>query len=95
MREGDTMGKVLGYYLLLINAAGFLIMCVDKLLAKKEARRVPERTLLWIAALGGSLGSLLGMLAAHHKTRKPKFYILVPLLLVLHVAAVTWFYLKR
>lgn len=36
------MGKLLGYYLLIINAAGFLIMCVDKLLAKKEARRVPS-----------------------------------------------------
>ena len=88
------MEKVLGYYLLLINAAGFLIMCVDKLLAKKDARRVPERTLLWIAALGGSLGSLLGMLIAHHKTRKAKFYITVPLLLVLHAAAAGWYFLK-
>ena len=43
------MEKLLVYYLLIINAAGFLIMCVDKLLAKKEARRVPERTLLLIA----------------------------------------------
>ena len=88
------MGKLLGYYLLIINAAGFLIMCVDKLLAKKEARRVPERTLLLIAALGGSLGSLLGMLIAHHKTRKAKFYITVPLLLVLHAAACGWYFLK-
>ena len=45
------MGKLLGYYLLLINAAGFLIMCVDKLLAKKEARRVPERTLLLLSLI--------------------------------------------
>ncbi len=88
------MGKLLGYYLLIINAAGFLIMCVDKLLAKKEARRVPERTLLLIAAIGGSLGSLLGMLVAHHKTRKAKFYILVPLLLVLHAAAAGWDFLR-
>ena len=88
------MGKLLGYYLLIINAAGFLIMCVDKLLAKKEARRVPERTLLWIAALGGSFGSLLGMLLAHHKTRKPQFYITVPLLLALQAATVGWYYLK-
>ena len=72
----------------------FLIMCVDKLLAKKEARRVPERTLLLIAAIGGSLGSLLGMLVAHHKTRKAKFYILVPLLLVLHAAAAGWYFLR-
>ena len=84
------MEKVLGYYLLLINAAGLLIMCLDKLLAKKGARRVPERTLLLIAFLGGSLGSLLGMLLAHHKTRKPKFYLLVPLFLALHIAAAIW-----
>ena len=88
------MEKVLGCYLLLINAVGFLIMCVDKLLAQKDARRVPERTLLWIAALGGSFGSLLGMLLAHHKTRKPKFYITVPLLLALQAAAAGWYYLK-
>ena len=48
------MKQVLGYYLLLINAVGFLIMCIDKLRAKKQARRVPERTLLWVATLGGS-----------------------------------------
>ena len=88
------MKQVLGYYLLLINAIGLLIMCIDKLLAKKQARRVPERTLLWVAALGGSFGSLLGMKLAHHKTRKPKFYITVPLLLALQAAAVGWYYLK-
>ena len=88
------MKQVLSYYLLLINAVGFLIMCIDKLLAKKQARRVPERTLLLIAAIGGSLGSLLGMLVAHHKTRKAKFYILVPLFLVLHAAAAGWYFLR-
>ena len=88
------MKQVLGYYLLLINAIGLLIMCIDKLLAKKQARRVPERTLLWVAALGGSFGSLLGMMLAHHKTRKHKFYITIPLLLALQVAAVGWYYLK-
>ena len=81
---------MLGYYLLLINAAGLVIMCLDKLFAKKGVRRVPERTLLLIAFLGGSLGSLLGMLLAHHKTRKPKFYLLVPLFLALQIAAVAW-----
>lgn len=88
------MKQVLGCYLLLINAIGLLIMCIDKLLAKKQARRVPERTLLWVAALGGSFGSLLGMMLARHKTRKPKFYITVPLLLTLQAAAAGWYYLK-
>ena len=34
------------------------------------------------------------MLVAHHKTRKAKFYILVPLLLVLHAAAAGWYFLR-
>ena len=71
------MKQVLGCYLLLINAIGLLIMCIDKLLAKKQVRRVPERTLLWIAALGGSFWEPSGMMLAHHKTRKPKFYITI------------------
>ena len=69
------MKQVLGYYLLLINAIGLLIMCIDKILAKKQARRVPERTLLWVAALGGSFGSLLGMMLAHQAAAVGWYYL--------------------
>ena len=72
-------------YLLIINAAAFVIMCLDKQLAKHHQRRIPEATLLALAALGGAGGALLGMALAHHKTRKPKFYITVPLLLAVHL----------
>ena len=72
-------------YLLIINAAAFVIMCLDKQLAKHHQWRIPEATLLGAAFLGGSLGSLLGMLIFRHKTRKPKFYITVPLLLAVHL----------
>lgn len=68
-------------YLLIINALAFSFMCLDKLLARKHLRRIPESVLLWAALLGGSLGALAGMLLARHKTRKPKFYITLPLLL--------------
>ena len=71
--------------LLLMNALAFTFMCLDKYFARHHKRRIPEATLLALAALGGSAGALLGMVLAHHKTRKPKFYITVPLLLALHV----------
>ena len=72
-------------YLSLINALALLLMLSDKLRAKKHRWRIPESVLLASAALGGSLGALAGMWLFHHKTRKPKFYITVPLLRALHL----------
>lgn len=73
--------KLLLYYLLLINAAGLLLMLVDKWKAKKNRWRVRESTLLMVAALGGSVGSLLGMYLFRHKTRHLKFTLGIPLIL--------------
>lgn len=81
-------------YLLIINALGFLLMLSDKLRAKKHRWRVPEATLLAVAASGGSLGSLLGMYAFRHKTRKPKFYIGIPAILAVQILLGMWLYPK-
>lgn len=78
-------------YLLLINAAAFLFMFADKQFAKHHRRRIPEAVLLLLCAAGGSLGGLLGMWLFRHKTKKPKFYITVPLLLVIQLAALWYF----
>ena len=72
--------------LLLITAAGFGIMLLDKQLARHHRRRVPEAMLLAFAACFGSAGVLAGMLVCRHKTRKPLFTVTVPLLLALQAA---------
>ena len=72
--------------LLLMNAAGFGIMLLDKQLARHHRRRVPEAMLLAFAACFGSAGVLAGMLVCRHKTRKPPFTVTVPLLLLAHAA---------
>lgn len=72
--------------LLLMNAAGFGIMLLDKQLARHHRRRVPEAMLLAFAACFGSAGVLAGMLVCRHKTRKPLFTVTVPLLLALQAA---------
>ena len=72
-------------YLLVINALGLLLMLIDKEKAKRNFWRIPEAVLLTIAAVGGSGGLLLGMYAFRHKTRKKKFYLGVPMLLLLHI----------
>lgn len=79
------MATALLVYLLLINAVAFLLMLADKRRAKKKLWRIPERTLLLSAALGGSLGSLAGMYLFRHKTLHPKFTVGVPLILAAQV----------
>lgn len=83
----------LSIYLLIINAAGFLLMLVDKYKARNNLWRIPEATLMTVAAVGGSLGSLLGMYCFRHKTRQPKFTVGVPFLLIVHVILLLWLYL--
>lgn len=79
------MIPVILFYLLTINAAGCLIMLVDKQKARKNLWRIPESTLLTVAILGGSVGCLVGMRLFHHKTRKPKFYIGIPVILAMQL----------
>lgn len=69
-------------YLLIVNAAGFFSMLLDKLYAKKKLWRIPEATLLTIALLGGSIGSLAGMYMVRHKTNHPKFAVGIPVILI-------------
>lgn len=69
-----------------MSVLAFFLYGWDKALAKLDRRRVPERTLLSCAVLGGSFGALAGMALFHHKTRKPRFRRIVPLSLVFHLA---------
>ena len=67
-------------------------MLIDKRRAKRNLWRIPESTLMTIAALGGSFGALIGMNIFHHKTKKPLFSIGVPLLMAAHFWLTLWLY---
>jgi uncharacterized membrane protein YsdA (DUF1294 family) len=77
--------ELLSLYLILINAAALLFMLTDKLRAKQNRWRIPEATLMGIAAAGGSFGAYVGMKLFRHKTRHPKFAFGIPALLAVHV----------
>ncbi len=81
---------ILVYYLILVNLFAFILYGMDKSFAKKGAQRIPENNLLFWAWIGGSAGSFLGMRIFHHKTRKPKFFI-VPVLMVLETGICIFF----
>lgn len=76
-------------YLFTVNAAGLVLMLIDKYKARKNLWRIPENTLLGIALIGGSLGCMLGMNFARHKTKHPKFFIGLPVIFALQVVVLT------
>lgn len=82
--------KFLILYLVILNVAGLLFMLSDKIKAQQGAWRIPEATLMTVAALGGSFGSFLGMQLFRHKTRHAKFVIGIPVLMVIHVVFFGW-----
>ena len=63
---------------------------IDKYRAKHDMWRIPEKTLLLLALLGGAIGAYLGMKTFHHKTQHTKFRIIIPLLALIQLLAVFW-----
>lgn len=84
------MGLPILLYLIIMNALGFLLMLVDKHRARKRLWRIPERMLMTVAALGGSLGSLAGMYLVRHKTQHMKFVLGIPAFLLVHIFLILW-----
>ena len=74
------------YCLIGINVLTFIIYGIDKAKARRNLWRIPESTLLLLAALGGSIGAWLGMKAWHHKTLHKKFRYGIPLILIAQAA---------
>ena len=87
--------KIILIYLAIINVATFLTFGLDKWKAKKSKIRIREASLLGLAALGGSLGALLGMRVWRHKTLHKKFQIGVPVILIIQILILAYFILAR
>jgi uncharacterized membrane protein YsdA (DUF1294 family) len=77
------MIMILVYVFLVISLGTFLLWGVDKYRAIQQQWRIPENWLIGLTVCGGALGALAGMLAFRHKIRKPFFWSLVLIFLVL------------
>lgn len=86
------MAKIIIGYLLLINLVAFVMYGIDKYKAKKSKWRIPEATLLMLAAIGGAVGAWIGMQVWHHKTLHKKFRFGVPAILLLQLALAVYLY---
>jgi len=72
-------------YLIAINLISFLTMYIDKKKAKWGKWRVKESTLFTLALIGGSIGSIAGMHLFRHKTKKTRFVIGFPAVLIIQI----------
>ena len=69
-------------------------MTADKLFAKQNQWRVPEKTLLGIAAIGGSIGVLAAMYTVRHKTKHARFFLGVPAILICQIGILLYLLLR-
>lgn len=90
----DNPVWILVIYLVLINLAEFLLMGIDKALARKDRRRVPESTLFLLCLLGGSIGGIAGMWLCRHKTKHLSFVVGFPVIFILQIALAVFLIVK-
>jgi uncharacterized membrane protein YsdA (DUF1294 family) len=81
------------YGLLALNLITFITYGIDKRKAKKSRWRISESSLLLLALCGGSVGAWLGLKVWRHKTQHKKFYIGIPVIMV--VQATLFFLIIR
>ena len=80
--------KIAIVYMLIMSLIGFSAMGIDKFKAKRNAWRIPEKTLFMMAFLGGGAGVWLGMRVFHHKTLHLMFKYGVPAITLLEFIGV-------
>lgn len=86
--------QYLGLYLLMINIISFIAYGVDKYKAKRNLWRIPEKTLIGLASMGGFIGAFCGMQCFRHKTKHMKFVIGIPVISIIWIGFLLYFFMK-
>ncbi len=79
------------YYLIFINIMGLLSMYLDKYFSKNNMYRISEKSLFFIAILGGSIGGIIGMYQFRHKTKHRQFTIGLPIILFIQLIILMYY----
>ena len=89
---GGTTNLII--YLVVINLVGFIAMWSDKRKAQKNAWRISEGTLMTICLMGGGIGTISGMYKFRHKTKKLKFTVGMPTILIAEILLLIYLDIK-
>ena len=79
------------YYLIFINIVGLLSMYLDKYFAKNNMYRISEKNLFFIAIIGGSIGSIIGMYQFRHKTNHRQFTTGLPFIIFIQIMILIYY----
>ena len=80
------------YYFIAVSVIGALVCIYDKLAAPRGWKRVPERTLVFWALIGGGPGGYLTMLLIRHKTLHRSFMLGIPAIMVFQIVIIIGIY---
>ena len=83
--------KIILGYILVMSVVAFIVCGIDKFAAQHQKRRVPEKVLFLLYALGGSVGMYLGMFTFRHKTKHWYFVIGIPAIILLQAGLLLYF----
>lgn len=83
--------EILLAYFLFVNIIVFILAGYDKYQARKNKQRIPENTLFFLEAIGGTIGLLTAMFLFKHKTSKTSFIVKFTLIFLIQIILV---YLK-
>lgn len=93
MTEYLTIKNII-IYVISINLIAFLAMWIDKRRAINGEWRISENGLFTLVLLGGGIGGIAGMYAFHHKTKKLKFTIGFPTILISEIVLIIYYLIK-
>lgn len=93
-QNNNTLEAVSIAFIGIISIFSIVICIYDKVISKRDRveLRIPEKTLLLLSALGGSLAMYITMQIVHHKTKHAKFMIGIPVIMVLQIALIILYF---
>lgn len=79
------MNEFFTAFFITTNIGSLIYFGLDKRKAKKNQKRIPERSLLIMTLFGGTIGSILGMLFFNHKIAKQRFLLKIVLIIAIQI----------
>ncbi len=79
-------------FFITLNIGSFIYFGLDKRKAQKSRHRITETKLLIMTLIGGTIGSILGMLIFNHKTAKKSFILKILVIMLIQIFVIYLIY---